>query len=457
MQSAIAEGIGLYAVQQVELHKVLEIQNPLTCIMRKALLHNTGNIIADLNPEYFQTLKRENRGVGNTINYAVNLLEGASKQNEIQMRSAEAEVIQNLYTAIIEHPLANAIGVYTYQNKWVEEGGRFRLKGDFGYMDEIIQEGIENKSGQIPEFEIKRNKQDGRVLDILTQERSKGKRATIVKFSPTPPDYNDPEVSARGYQGNDQISFFEIDEQGREVTTIYWFSGVQQREYMQLAKELIAIDPANTELNSQLFKVLQGSADPTGIDVNIMAMSNKFNESQLARIKQFVNEKQQNTKANENEIRYFANVRTRKVIEDSLIHDVYKVALAISKGEYIQPGLDLIYKTIEQLQFELVMYINELSHSGSNEVSVSDYIGMNFQQREELLRKIGYQASGCGFATTAAGSWGNSGVLLKGISGETDKYGSLEFDCPHCGETNHREPGKLMSKCQECHREIPRC
>ncbi len=37
-----------------------------------------------------------------------------------------------------------------------------------------------------------------------------------------------------------------------------------------------------------------------------------------------------------------------------------------------------------------------------------------------------------------------------------DEFGSLEFECPHCHQTNTRERGKLMSNCQHCGEDV-RC
>jgi len=45
--------------------------------------------------------------------------------------------------------------------------------------------------------------------------------------------------------------------------------------------------------------------------------------------------------------------------------------------------------------------------------------------------------------------------LLGGI----DKYGSLEFRCPHldCLKINRRQPNILLDICQHCGKPIPRC
>ncbi|MCA9333240.1 hypothetical protein KC960_04735 [Candidatus Saccharibacteria bacterium] len=36
------------------------------------------------------------------------------------------------------------------------------------------------------------------------------------------------------------------------------------------------------------------------------------------------------------------------------------------------------------------------------------------------------------------------------LSGGEDEYGSLEFDCPECHQTNRRMPGQLVASCQHC-------
>lgn len=450
----VAEAIGSQPFQNIperSFHEA-EVENPTTVIFRKALLNRAGNMLGKLKVEDLSSIKNQHKGIGNTINYAAGLLEGASHMSEVQLKAAEAEVVKNLHTAIIEHPLANAIGVYSYQNEWVRQDGRLRLKSDFGFLDEIVEEGIQNTSGQIPAFEIKRNKQDKRILNILTQERRKGYSGEIIKFSPAPENVDSREVRARGYQGHDQISTFKLDEEGREVTTIYWFPGSAPYEYVQLARELISLDPDNKELNEQLTKVVTGKADESGIDTNIMAMSNKFNKAQTERIMRFVQEKQNDMQANENEIRYFANTRTKFAIENNLIHEVYKAALGVCKGENIQSQLDLIYQIIEQLQYELVLHIQHLNNE-AGEINVEEYMKMSFEERQEMIRKTGFRATGCGFASE------NAGEMMMALSGK-DERGPLMFKCPECGHINKRPRGELIEYCQNPttgKHKIPRC
>lgn len=63
--------------------------------------------------------------------------------------------------------------------------------------------------------------------------------------------------------------------------------------------------------------------------------------------------------------------------------------------------------------------------------------------------------SGTAFEVFAGSSLtvGSSGGLV-----ESDRYGSLEFQCPHanCGKTNRRSKGQLIPNCQHCGKDV-RC
>lgn len=47
-----------------------------------------------------------------------------------------------------------------------------------------------------------------------------------------------------------------------------------------------------------------------------------------------------------------------------------------------------------------------------------------------------------------------SSVLGTSGSLESDRYGSLEFDCPKCNRTNRRPKGELISNCQHCNADV---
>jgi len=53
---------------------------------------------------------------------------------------------------------------------------------------------------------------------------------------------------------------------------------------------------------------------------------------------------------------------------------------------------------------------------------------------------------------------GGGNIMLSKEIGVRDKYGSLQFDCPHaeCGKTNHRPYGQLLTNCQHCGKDV-RC
>lgn len=67
--------------------------------------------------------------------------------------------------------------------------------------------------------------------------------------------------------------------------------------------------------------------------------------------------------------------------------------------------------------------------------------------------------SGCGASVGASGelSAGNQ-LAASGFGNKAgeDKYGSLEFDCPHCHKNNTRPYGQLIPNCRHCHKDV-RC
>lgn len=61
-------------------------------------------------------------------------------------------------------------------------------------------------------------------------------------------------------------------------------------------------------------------------------------------------------------------------------------------------------------------------------------------------------------SSTAFGVFAGSSLLIgigRGISG-SDQYGSLEFECPKCKQTNRRPKGQLIPNCQHCKADV-RC
>ncbi len=60
--------------------------------------------------------------------------------------------------------------------------------------------------------------------------------------------------------------------------------------------------------------------------------------------------------------------------------------------------------------------------------------------------------TGCGFS----GGSDTSPFSLSEFGTSSDKYGSLNFDCPHCKQTNRRKPDQLIANCKHCGKDV-RC
>jgi len=56
--------------------------------------------------------------------------------------------------------------------------------------------------------------------------------------------------------------------------------------------------------------------------------------------------------------------------------------------------------------------------------------------------------TGCGLSGGA--------YSLSEFGTSSDKYGSLNFDCPHCKQTNRRKPDQLIANCKHCGKDV-RC
>lgn len=89
---------------------------------------------------------------------------------------------------------------------------------------------------------------------------------------------------------------------------------------------------------------------------------------------------------------------------------------------------------------DLIEYFVDLIHSGKD----SRLIAMEMQQKGI----IGNFSVSCAGNQTLSGLEQNS--LTLNFAGNKDRYGSLNFTCPHCGAVNIRPHGQLINSCQHC-------
>lgn len=119
-------------------------------------------------------------------------------------------------------------------------------------------------------------------------------------------------------------------------------------------------------------------------------------------------------------------------------------------------------------EFKAVKYVSDNSHMHDTTVfGLETYIKL--WHRQELLDigdvvgadKALYMAQQAARGTGCPGGGRNSlsGTIDTSIEGNSDEYGSLNFDCPNddCQRTNTREPGNLKTHCDYCHEPVPGC
>lgn len=431
--------------------------------LRQVFFQIAGEKLGSLRETDFALLKRTYPSRGNTINYVVDLLETYTKYyGDYEKR--ESEISNNLQTAIIEHALADSTGIYTYTNFWKPDDEGSSLYTEYGSLSEIIQNSIDDETGQVPEFEIHRNIQELLFLNKLTTARNRGVEDTGVVFSPSP-DMSDPEAKVRGYQGNDQIRISRKGKNGLEEQTIYWFPRVGTTQYIDLVQQLIEADPNHSSSQYLRDSVVQIIDNPT--DVNIMACSNIFSDKQMGIITNFIEQNQQQLPTNHSVITDYINTVIQEDTIATLISVAYQGAISLLKGDTLSLNQKLkqIFDLIEEAQFSFRLFIrdhgniNTFTPEISNQVNYtwSQYQQMSFEDRQQTFRPSGFSGSGCGFSgqSTKLGNgsviWGPmSSVNIHGVESSFP----VDFGDPHIGSCKGCMQLTTLGGCNlcvECH------
>jgi len=431
--------------------------------LRQAFFQIAGERLNSLKETDFPLIKRTYPSRGNTINYVVDLLETYTNYyGDYEKR--ELEVSNNLLTAVIEHALADSTGIYTYTNFWKPGSGGLSLHTEYGSLSEIIQNSIDDETGQVPEFEIHRNIQELLFLDKLTTARNRGVDETGVVFSPSP-DMSNPEAQARGYQGNDQIRISRKGENGIEEQTIYWFPRVETTQYIELAQELIEVDPYHSSSQYLRDSVVQIINNPT--DINILACSDIFSDKQMEVITNFIEQNQQQLSINHSVIADYINTAIQGVTIATLMSITYQGAISLLEGDTpsLNQKLEQIFDLIEEAQFSFRLFVRD--HGGintftpeiSNQLNYtwSQYQQMPFENRQQTFRPSGFSGSGCGFSgqgiklKNGSSIWGPmSSVNIHGVESSFP----VDFGDPHIGSCKGCMQLTTIGGCNlciECH------
>lgn len=391
---------------------------------------------------------------GNTLNYVADLLE-ACRDNLENLEVPIRNLYENLKTAIIEHPYADAVGIYQFENRWVpDEAGQLRLLTDGGWLDAIIDRSVNDTTGQVPIFEQQRNKLEGTFLEELTNARNQDDTSIGVMFSPSPQNLDDPEVQARGYQGNDQIRISELSEDGIEIQTIYWMPQCNPEEYRELAYKLLQANYTEADQiqveqqiqhRNQLNKKLQLLENQSLSDLSIMSFSGMYSPTQIEIIKDFIAERQTHLTITPEELKTYIDTDINGSVNEIIFHIVQAVLLClngIEAEELIRYSKNELMDRIKEAQFRFRLFLRDRGQDTfTNEVYVPAELTLNIftnmGRNDQMNVLTPYSASGCGFGSPQASLktgkelWGP--MLMGTNSVEINGLYPENFGEPHLG------------------------
>jgi len=425
----------------------------------------SGQLLQRIRPDHYgdhhdfvNEVRRRFAGNGNVINYVATFLDAMLLYGDQVPHDVVLEIMDNVRTAITEHPISETVGVYQYNLIWA----RGSLISRFGSMDEILRASIDNTSGQIPDFEIRRNEANLKFYEKLkaVRDRSDGKnpQQVFVEFSPSPELTE--EARARGYKGNDTVLIYTSNGNHESVSQ-YWFPRSSESEYRELLIRLNDINPIHDI--SLLLKKERIT------DVDVMLCSGGFNGDQITEVMRFINDHQEGVTS-----------RYRKEIESYIPYIEREIKLQIlpllrTTAESLVDGVDdelitrnllQIRELVDSLQLQLRLFI--LEGVGINTFSDEEYMFIRFYQNTiglnptEFVRRGGYRASGCGFGSNGnIGNmydiWGQANTLLNPSGGEIMQA----VYCPFCGRfigyVNILDSNTFFTECPLCQKKIPRC
>lgn len=455
---------------------------------------------------------------GNPINYVTTVLEGLAKAEQLTgadkvkaQSSARQEAAQNMFTAAVEHVIADSVGRFDYRLNWeLREGQGYKLTGQFGALEELAYNAIYDKSGQVPAFEIPRNRADLLLINELTQLRSgfpsRQSLLPVVKFSPTP-DIKIKAVQDRGYVGHDQVTVFTpvIDQQGKligEHVEVIWFPQLTVGEYTVLALELAQLGNSKALEFWQKFSEKQKSNSQEELALDVIGMSGMLSLEQFAVIKRFCEQKSlsasERNKSQKPLIdKYLARAHPQITQKGLELIDRTLNCIASDEVDAARQQLAQIMGLIADQQFDMRLFLlNYLEHDTfsaevkqgivqAQQAHAEQLFGIAIPDRgignldapsmdmRQLRIQTGYVAAGCGF-NAAAGSGLQQDSILTGVaragndifsfasgSGGVANWMDVDgknfgakscYNCEVCGVRNiiDANEGRLVAYCGGC-------
>lgn len=323
---------------------------------------------------------------GNSINYVAPLVrairENGVSDKEVFLNLALTDSLNDIYTQIVEHPLSETVGRYEYTLPWDKTTYPWRLKVGYRTLDEMYKEGFENRSGQIPDFEIPRNRINFNNYEELRLGRQRGETRTYLEFSPSP-DLND-HSKKRGYFGNDTI-FLYIHENGTEKIIQTWLPATSFDDYGNLLKDLgIKVD--QNDLNSLSIMTASNFVEPDKLGKVI-----DFMEARIKRLEEV------RVGIIEEHAKTFVWANVKKEFVELL----KSAADELNKGKDISGYLSQISETMAVLQFGFRKFIHDVMKNQTGLAygqsgNFSEFSQLDKCSQLELMLKEGYTMTACG-------------------------------------------------------------
>ena len=336
----------------------------------------------------------------NSINYVIPVLKSLNLGSEAE-RSAFFEIavsgaLVDIYTQIIEHPLSETTARYEYDLTWNRDGEKWKLIMGGRTLDETYEEAMSTRSGQIPEFEIERNKVNYSNYDALRNGRKAGETRTFVEFSPSP--VLTEEARNRGYFGNDTIFFF-VNENGVEKVVQRWLPASSIEEYTALLKEV------------------GGDYDESGDNpISVMSSSGFLDNQQVEKVLQFVDQKTRRLEEVKVKIiEEHANSFIWRNVSSEFRVMIAEAARKLARGENISDNLSQLSETMAVYQFGFRKFIHDVMVAEVG-VNYSDTGGFSEFQKLDRCVQIktmsdsGYTMTACG-VSEQFGSFGKSSSI----------------------------------------------
>lgn len=419
------------------------------------------NMPFSLSLEGFFFLKREQWGseYGNVINLVAQvgeqMIDAQNHSRDIAVRNvnhpqvcrALEASLQDARALVDEYPLGEILKTAKRTFAWKQDvDGKWDIQLGTRSMRQIHEYAV--LTSQKYDFEYDRYKANqanhesflvGRLNDQTTQ--------AFLEVSPSP--MITPQAIKRGYLGNDTIFISRPNlETNEEVVEQYWFKA----SWSEIASQLTSMDiplPQNAS------------------DVDILRTGRFITQEQLNKILVFLEKKRGAIVQQKTQIENYVNTELQSFLEGQLTPFLYAAATKLINGEDVSQELEIIVTTLAYSQNQLKAKITELIGYRTNYVKLAIENWKNLDvdpyARARFVKenKDNFVLLGCGVNTSKDTSiFGESDSFLKQIGLEdenSDRYGSLEFDCPSCNKKVTRPKGKLLSHCPHCKEEIAKC